>query len=193
MISFPSLRPTLVGVIGAMALGLSLSAQADAKRDLANKVVQLQQASVDNIARQLASQTAQQVLQTAGQAMVNVAPDKRATVGKEIQADVKKFYDEIEPLLRDRAAKLAPVVLVPLLEEKLSEDELKQIVAWMESPVSKKFQQVGADMQSALAQKLVAETSASVEPKLKALETSLQKKLGASAAASAPAKAPAKK
>lgn len=191
--SFPSLRPTLVGVIGAMALGLSLSAQADAKRDLANKVVQLQQASVDNIARGLASQTAQQVLQTAGQAMVNVAPDKRAAVGKDIQAEVKKFYDEIEPLLRDRAAKLAPVVLVPLLEEKLSEDELKQIVAWMESPVSKKFQQVGADMQSALAQKLVAETSASVEPKLKALETSLQKKLGAPSAASAPAKAPAKK
>lgn len=191
--SFPSLRPTLVGVIGAMALGLSLSAQADAKRDLANKVVQLQQTSVDNIARQLAGQTAQQVLQTAGQAMVNVAPDKRAAVGKEVQADVKKFYDEIEPLLRDRAGKLAPVVLVPLLEEKLTEDELKQIVAWMESPVSKKFQQVGADMQSALAQKLVAETSASVEPKLKALETSLQKKLGAASAASAPAKAPAKK
>lgn len=191
--SFPSLRPTLVGVIGALALGLSLSAQADAKRDLANKVVQLQQASVDNIARQLAGQTAQQVLQTAGQAMVNVAPDKRAAVGKEVQADVKKFYDEIEPLLRDRAGKLAPVVLVPLLEEKLTEDELKQVVAWMESPVSKKFQQVGADMQSALAQKLVAETSASVEPKLKALETSLQKKLGAASAASAPAKAPAKK
>lgn len=191
--SFPSLRPTLVGVIGAMALGLSLSAQADAKRDLANKVVQLQQASIDNIARQLASQTAQQVLQTAGQAMVNVAPDKRAAVGKDIQAEVKKFYDEIEPLLRDRAAKLAPVVLVPVLEEKLTEDELKQVVAWMESPVSKKFQQVGADMQSALTQKLVADTSASVEPKLKVLEASLQKKLGAPAAASAPAKAPAKK
>lgn len=194
--TFISLRPALAGLAGAVALTFSVSALADAKKDLAARVVQIQQPAIDNIARGLAGETAQQVLQTAGRAMGSVAPDKREAVGKDIQAEVKKFYDEIEPILRDRAAKLAPSVLGPVLEEKFNEDELKQIVAWLESPTSKKFQQVGGEMQNALAQKLVADTRPAVEPKLKALELSLQKKLGvpAAPAASAPAaKAPAKK
>lgn len=191
-----SLRPALAGLAGALALcAASGVAAAETKKDLVARVVQLQQGAVDNIARGLSSQTAQQVLQTAGQAMVNVAPDKREAVGKEVQAEVKKFYDEIDPILRDRAGKLAPTVLGPLLEEKLSEDELKQIIAWLDSPTSKKYQQLGLEQQSALTQKLVAETRTAVEPKLKALEASLQKKLGtgpASAPAAAPAPAPAK-
>lgn len=196
--TFHSLRPALAGLAGAVALTFSLSAHADAKKDLAARLIQIQQPAIDNIARGLAGETAQQVLQTAGRAMGSVAPDKREAVGKDIQAEVKKFYDDIEPVLRDRAAKLAPTVLGPILEEKFNEDELKQILAWLESPTSKKFQQVGGEMQSALAQKLVADTRPAVEPKLKALELTLQKKLGLppapAPAASAPAaKPPAKK
>ena len=54
--------------------------------------------------------------------------------------------------------------------ERMSEDELKQLVAWLESPVNKKFQQAGPEMQSSLVKQVVAETSPVLDPKLRALQ-----------------------
>jgi uncharacterized protein len=162
----------------AVAVGGAGSAQAQTKKELITKLLQLQQPGIDNIGRALAGQTSQRVLQAAGQAMPRIAADKREAVGKEVQADVKKFFDEVEPILRKRAAELAPATLTPIYEEKFSEDELKAVIAWLESPVSKKFQQVDGEIAATLAQKVVADTRGSVETRLKALETSLAKKLG---------------
>ena len=121
----------------ALALALAIgggNAVAQTKKELVAKLLQVQQPGIDNIGRALAGQPSQRALQAAGQAMERVPVDKREAVGKEIQADVKKFYDEIEPMLRKRAAELAPATLAPVYEEKFSEDELKAIIAWIESP-----------------------------------------------------------
>jgi uncharacterized protein len=164
--------------VGAGSAQAQAQTQTQTKKDLIAKLLQLQQPGIENIGRALAGQTSQRVLQAAGQAMPRIAADKREAVGKDVQADVKKFYDEIEPVLRKRAAELAPVTLAPVYEEKFSEDELKTVIAWLESPVSKKFQQIDADLANTLAQKVVADTRGSVETRLKTLETSLAKKLG---------------
>ncbi len=72
--------------------------------------------------------------------------------------------------------------------------ELKTIITWLESSAMKKFSQISNDMQNALSQKLVADTRPTVEPKLKALEDNLRKKLGVPADAAKPAAAkPVKK
>lgn len=180
----------------ALAAGLTLAgpALAQSKKELAAKVVQLQQPAVEGIARSIAGQTAQQALQSAGQALGNVPADKREAVGKDIQADVKKFYDDIVPTLIDRATKDAPATLGPMLEAKFSSDELKQIITWLSSSAAKKYQQLGGEMQQAMAQKLIADTRGTVEPKLTALDQSLRQRLGLppAAAASSPS-APAKK
>lgn len=172
-----------VAVALAIAVGGAGSAQAQAqaqtKKELIVKLLQMQQAGIDNIGRALAGQTSQRVLQAAGQAMPRIAADKREAVGKEVQADVKKFYDDIEPILRKRATELAPATLTPIYEEKFSEDELKTVIAWLESPVSKKFQQIDSEIAATLAQKVVADTRGSVETRLKTLEASLAKRLGA--------------
>ena len=162
----------------AIALGGAGSAQAQTKKELIVKLLQMQQAGIDNIGRALAGQTSQRVLQAAGQAMPRIAADKREAVGKEVQADVKKFYDDIEPILRKRATELAPATLTPIYEEKFSEEELKTVIAWLESPVSKKFQQIDSEIATTLAQKVVADTRGSVETRLKTLEASLAKRLG---------------
>lgn len=161
-----------------VAVGGAGSAQAQTKKELIAKLLQLQQPGIENIGRAIAGQTSQRVLQAAGQAMPRIAADKREAVGKDVQADVKKFYDEIEPILRKRAADLAPATLAPVYEEKFNEDELKTVIAWLESPVSKKFQQVDGEIANTLAQKVVSETRGTVETRLKTLETSLAKKLG---------------
>ena len=145
-----------------------------------------------SIGTSLANQTANQVLQVAGQALARVPEDKRQAVAGDMQAEVKKFFDDTAPLLRAAAVKNAPSTVGAALEEKFSEDELKTLIAWLDSPVSRKFQQLSGEMQQSLGQKLIAETRPQIEPKLKALEQVLGAKLRAATGEDAPAPAAAK-
>jgi hypothetical protein len=176
-------------------LVLATGAQAQstpAKKELVAKVLLLQQGAVEQAAQSLAERPAAQLMQQAGMALQSQVPaDKRDAVAKEIQADVKKYADEVIPMVRERAVKLAPSTVGALLEEKFSEDELKQLIAIIESPVNRKFLQLGGEMQKVLLDKLVAETQGAVEPKLRALEQSVGKRLGLPAPTSAPAPASA--
>ena len=165
-----------------------------AKKELVARILLLQQPSIEGIATLLAQQPAAQMMQGANVALQSrIAPDKREAVAKEIQADIKKYVDEAVPLLRERAVKLAPSTLGPLLEEKFSEDELKQLIAIMESPVNRKYGQMNGELQKALGDKLVTETRSLIEPKVKELDASIGKRLGfppvaAGGAASSPAR-----
>jgi hypothetical protein len=140
----------------------------------------------------LAGRTASDMMQMAGNQMARVPADKREAVAKGIQEDVRKFHEEVEPLLRKRATELAPATVGSALEEKFTEDELKQLIGWLESPVVKKYTQLGAELEAGLAKRVVAETQSGIEPKLKVLDQAIAKRLGLPAgAASAPPKAPA--
>lgn len=154
------------------------AAASPAKKELVAKVLKLQQGGFESIGNALLGEPAQMLLQGAGRALGQVPADKREALGKDIQAEVKKFFDTNAPYMRERAVKLAPTVIGPVLEEKFSEDELKTLVAWLESPVSRKFSEIVPQSQQLLGQKLVEDTRSTVEPKLKALEQSLAKKLG---------------
>lgn len=171
----------------ALLLAAAGSAAAQSKKELVDKLLAAQRDGVENVGRQLAGQLSQRVLQAAAQAMPRVPADKREAVGRDIQGDIKKFYDEIEPLMRDRAIKLAPTVGA-MYEERFTEDELKQAIAWLESPTSKKFAQIDREAGNALAEKVVADTRPTVEGKMKTLEASIAKRLGVpvAPAASAP-------
>lgn len=166
--------------VALLALATSAGAQSTGtKSELVAKVLQLQQPAIEMAARALAERPAALMMQQAGLALQSrVAADKREAIGKEIQADVKKYLDEAVPLVRDRAVKLAPSTIGALLEKSFSEDELKQLVAIFESPVNRKFLQMGGEMQKALGDKLIAETQGAIEPKVKALEQAIAKRLG---------------
>lgn len=169
----------------ALAAALAVAgagAQAQSKKELAQKAVQLQADGVAGIGSAIAAQTANQVLNAAGSALQAVPPDKREATAKDMQAEVKKFHDELEPVLRKRAAESAPATLGALLESRFSEDELRTLIAWLESPVSRKFEQVVPEMHRALSEKLVADTKGTVEPRLKTLEANLRKRLEAGGA-----------
>ncbi len=164
------------------------------KKELVTKVLQLQQPAIEQAAQALAEQPAAQMMQQAGAALqTRVAPEKREAAAKEIQAEVKKYLDQAVPLVRERAVKLAPTTIGVMLEEKFNEAELKQLIAIIESPVNRKFLQMGGDMQKALIEKLLAETQGAIEPKVKALELAIGKQLGMTAPAAAPAASKAAK
>jgi hypothetical protein len=169
-----------------------------AKKELIAKVLQLQQPGIEGISRSLAEQPAAQLMQQASQVLQRMPAERRDAVARDIEADVRKYVEEATPIVRDRALKLAPSTIGAVLEERFNEDELKQIVALLESPVNKKFQAAFPDMQKALAEKLVAETRGEIEGKVRTLQASVAQRLGVTVnqggAASAPkAAAPAKK
>jgi uncharacterized protein len=177
----------------APALAQAPSQPSAAKKELIARILKIQQPGIEGLARGLAERPAVELLASAENAlMARVPADKREAVAKEIQADAKKYLDESVPLVRDRAIKLAPTTVGTLLDQKFNEEELKQVVAMMESPVYLKFQSLGDEMQMVLIEKVLADTRPAVEPKIKALEQSVAKRLGLNpdAAASGAGKAP---
>lgn len=174
------LMTALVALLAASGVAQAQTAvNSAAKNELVVKILQLQRGAIEGIATVLAQQPAQQMMQGASLALQSrVAPDKREAVAKEIQADLKKYVEDVVPLLREKAVKMAPTTIGALLEEKFTEDELRQLIAIMESPVNKKFSQMNGELQKSLGEKLVADSRSVVEPKLKALEATIAKRLG---------------
>ncbi len=152
------------------------------KKELVQKILQLQQPAVESMARQLVEAPAAQLLQQAGQAVQQrIAADKREAVWQDIQADARRYVEDSTPIVRDRAVKLAPVTLGPLLEEKMSEDELRQVLQIMQqidSPAYRKYNSLGGEMQKALGEKLIAETRGQIEPKMQTSQANVSKRLG---------------
>jgi hypothetical protein len=170
-------------VLCASSLTLAQGTTSPAKKELVQKLLALQQPGIEGAARSIVERPAAQMMQEAGRVLQTQIPaDKREAIGKTIEADVKKYVDEAFPPVRERALKLAPTTLGAALEEKFTEDELKQLVAWFESPVNKKFQQASGEMQSNFMQKLVTEAQPLVEPKLQALSQKVRTALGVPAA-----------
>jgi hypothetical protein len=189
------LKKLLIIALLALATGAQAESTA-AKKELVAKVLLLQQPGIEQAGQALAERPAAQLMQQAGLALqTKVAPEKREGIAKEIQADVKKYADEAVPLVRERAVKVAPSTIGAMLEEKFSEDELKQLIAIIESPVNRKFAQMSGEMQKVLVDKLVIEMQGTIDPKVKTLEQSIAKRLGLPATAapvSKAAKSPAK-
>lgn len=186
-------------ILFALLLAATTSLQAQtpaapsspAKKELVNKLLVLQQPGLEMAARNLVEQPARQIMQAVGPALQSqIAAERREAAGKAIEADVKKYVDESVPLVRDKAVKLAPSTLGAAMEEKFSEDELKQLLAWFESPLNKKFQQVSPEMQNNFMQKLVAESRPLIEPKLQTLQQQVRNTLTAAAPAAGTAATP---
>ena len=173
-----------------------------AKKELVQKLMVLQQPGIENMARTLVEQPALAMMQAAGRALQGMPADKREAAGKTVETDIKKYVEESVPIVRERAIKLAPSTIGVAMEEKFTEDELKQLVAWLESPVNKKYAQFGPEIQNGFTQKLVAEARPTIEPKIQALEAKVRATLGvpppgaasgAAPKAATPAKKPASK
>ncbi len=191
----------MIRVLAVLALLLSAAgsqAQAQApapaqtpaaKKELVAKLLQMQRAGIEAMTRSLVERPAVQITQEAGQiARTQIAEDRRAALGKDVEARVRKYIDEAAPILRDRAMALAPATLGTTMEEKFSEDELRQLIAWLDSPLNKKYSQVAQDMQNDFVRKLLADAGPAIEPKLQALNQDIRQLLtkAASSGASAP-------
>ena len=166
------------------------AAPSAAKKELVARVLQLQQAGLENFGNNVAAAPLIQMRQQVAPVLQQRVPaDKRDALAREIEADMRKYYDEASPITRERAVALAPSTVGVMLAERFSEAELKQIVATLESPVQRRFLTTMGEAQRSLSEQVVAESRAAIEPKVRALQESVSRRLGAAvpgAAASAP-------
>ena len=187
------IKPMLLAVLAVAASTAQAQAQAPApapaavastpstpaKKELVQKVLQLQQGAIEGMSRTVVERPVALLMQrTGGMLQTQVPADKREAVAKAMEADIRRFVEDALPLLRERALKIAPSSYGSALEEKFSEDELRQLVNWLESPTNRKFQQFAPDMQTAFMQKLGIEANSLLGPKLQALEQKLGATLG---------------
>jgi len=188
------MKKVLLVALMAVA-GLAQAEPTAAKKELIDKVLKLHQPAITAVATQLVERPAAIMMQQINPAIqFRVPSEKREALVKDIQGDVKKYADETAPLLRERALKLAPSTIGVVLDEKFSEEELKQLVTILESPVLAKFSQLNGDMARSLVEKLVADSRSTVEPKIKVMQQSVGARVNAAIEASngaAPATKPA--
>lgn len=163
-----------------------------AKKELIARVLELQRPALEAMGRALAEQPAQMMMQQAGPILQQrIAADKREVVAREIEADIRKYVDEAVPIVRDMAVKLAPSTLGVVLDERMDEAELRQLITALEAPAFRKFQTVSAEGQRAFTPQLVSEARSALESRARAMDQAVAKRLGISppGAASAPANA----
>ena len=179
-----------------VALAASSIAMAQDKAALVKQLLEVQRPAVEGMARILVNDSVAPIIQAGGDYLqAKVAPEKRETLGKAAEAEIQKYVSEAFPIVRDKAVQLAPSTVGPLLEQNFSEEELRQLVAWLSSPLNKKFSDLNPQLGSALTQKLVADVRPTIDPKLQTLNVAVAKALGAptdgQAAQQPAAKAPA--
>jgi hypothetical protein len=165
-------------VSAAAALAQSAVSATSSKKELVARVLTLQQPGIEAMAKQLVEQPAMQLMQRAGAALQRIPAERREALARDIEADVRQYVEDLTPLVRARAVKLAPTTIGALLEERMSEEELRQVIALLESPVNRKLQQMAPEMQRSLGEKLVAEMRGEVEGRVRALDSGVAKRLG---------------
>jgi len=188
-------------IAGALASAATLALAQD-KATLIKQFVDVQKPAVELMARGIVQSTSDPIAAAASEYLsTSVAADKREAAAKAADEEFRKYFDATFPIVRDKAAEVFPGVVTPILEQDFTEDELKTLMAWLNSPVSRKFAETSGKMQQALGQKIVTDLRSTLEPKVQKLNVDVAKAIGAPTdggqAASAPksggAQAPAKK
>jgi hypothetical protein len=163
----------------ALAAGSALAQPSPAKKALIDKIVALQQQGLSEaLAANIVQGPLPQLTQAVRATLPQVPADKREATVKALDAELKKFVEENVSYVKDKVSKAVPTTASALLDERFNEDELKQILAWAESPVSQKFGMASMELQKAVVQKVMAEAGPTLEGRFKTLQASLAKQLG---------------
>ncbi|WAC72400.1 DUF2059 domain-containing protein [Roseateles sp. SL47] len=182
------LKHVQVGALAAALLmsPLAFAQKADsspAKKELINKVLKLQQPAIEQLTVGVLSRPVNDLAQKLMPAIRRLPEDKRESTAKSIDASLRKFMEDNSPALIEKGKSIQASTIGLTLDEKFSEDELKQLVAWLESPVSKKFAEVAPDLQAVYTKKLIDDNGKALDDKFNALQTNIAKQLGLDAPA----------
>ena len=189
-----------LGPAAAQSAGASSAPSSPAKKELVQRLLRLQQGDIESFARSIVERPAVQMMREAGLALQQqqATQEKREASAKAIEGEVKKYIEDAYPIVRERALKLAPTTIGTTFETKMTEEELRLLVNWLESPTNKKYQQISLELRNVFSQRLLGEMPGVLDSKLQALDGRIRvilgvPPLGATAPAPAAAARPASK
>ncbi|WP_229218719.1 DUF2059 domain-containing protein [Rugamonas brunnea] len=139
-----------------------------AKQELINKILALW--NIDSIGQSmLQAPVADAVQQARAMLQGRASVEKRDAAMTDIVAEARKFMEEATPITRASADKLIPTTVAPILAERFNEEELRQLVTILESPVKKKFESLVPEMQRKLGEGVAADSRPVIDAKMKGL------------------------
>jgi len=189
------MKKTLTALLVA-ACAFSSTGQAqtvDPKLEWATKVVALQQGEdLNALVDQLVSSAAQDLAAAwTPRFDANVPKTRQEKATEEFNAELTKFAADASQSISAKVAQASSEALVPAYVERFTLEELKQLAAFFESPVIKKYKVATPELAAVFVKKLVVLSQADIQSRAKQFDAVAAKIVGPAPAA-APAK-PAKK
>ena len=168
---------------------------ADPKIEWATKVVALQQGpELDRLVQQLSGGATQELIASWGPKLeASVPKAKQQKASEDLNVELKKYSEDANKLIGKQVSKVSTDTLVPAYMEKFTLEELKQLVAFFESPAIKKYQSTAPELGNIFVQKLIEASRTDVMARAKQFDDAAVKIVGSTPAPAAPGKAPAKK
>lgn len=169
----------------ALIPGLALAAPAapvpPAKQALVERV--LAKMSLEQVGLQMLQRPITDALRQARVVLEGrVSADKQEAALKDIGTEVAKFYDAEAPAIKASTAETVRTAVAPLLAERFTEEELKQLEAILASPVRAKFEALAPEIHKALGEAVVKANGPRLNPKLTELQNKIGLRLRAAAA-----------
>ena len=167
-----------------LCLAPAALAQDAVKKELATRIVNLQKAQdMDALIAQLAGSANKVVVNNWLPRLDKLPAAKQKAAADQLDSELKKFNDDnvrtikaipqmlaFSEVYKAKNDKLSLEVLVPAYAEKFSTEELKQLVAFLESATIKKYYAANPQLANLLAQRLVEATQADVEARIKTFD-----------------------
>ena len=176
--------------IAGLALSATINAQtADPKLEWATKAVALQQGpELERLIGQLADSATQDILQNWGPKLQSDVPPAKMEQAKEsLNTELKKYFDDVSTTINGKAGKVSANALIPAYMERFTLDELKQLVAFFESPAIKKYQSAAPELGSLFVKQLIEETRSDIIVRTRQFDDAATKIIGTAPAPRTPA------
>ena len=114
-----------MSAVASVLVATSMTAHAETKKELVQKLIAIQQPSLEATARGLAEAPARQLVAAAQPILVQaVPPEKRDATAKLVDVEIKKYLDAAGPIVRASTNKLSQSTITKAIEDKFTEDEL---------------------------------------------------------------------
>ena len=189
------MKPRMKKLIATFAIaGLALSATvhaqtADPKLEWAAKAVALQQGpELERLIGQLADSATQDILQNWGPKLQSDVPPAKMEQAKEsLNTELKKYFDDVSTTINSKAGKVSVNALIPAYMERFTLEELKQLVAFFESPAIKKYQSAAPELGSLFVKQLIEETRSDIIVRTRQFDGAATKIIGTAPAPRTPA------
>jgi hypothetical protein len=165
-----------------VAVGLGLAANAGAqstssvppeKQALVNRV--LVKMAFESVGTQMLQAPVAEMLRQSRVVVTSRVPaEKQEAVMKDLTMEATKFIEQETPPLRASTQSVVQSSVAPLLAQKFSVEELKQLADVLESPVLAKFETLVPEMKRAVGDNVAKANAAQIQPKM----TELQNRVG---------------